>query len=35
VWDPAYYPVAILSLIGLLVVGLWLLARIPAQEVVG
>jgi UMF1 family MFS transporter len=35
VWDPAHYPVAILSLIGLLVIGLWILAQVPAQEAVG
>ena len=29
VWDPARYPIAILSLIGLLAIGLWLLSRIP------
>ncbi|MBI4004500.1 MAG: MFS transporter, partial [Candidatus Omnitrophica bacterium] len=33
VWDPARYPVALLSLIGLLVIGLWILSRVPEPPV--
>ena len=32
VWDPARYHAALLSLIGLLVIGLWFLSRVPAPH---
>jgi UMF1 family MFS transporter len=33
VWDPARYPQAVLMLIGLLLIGLWLLRRVPEPEI--